>query len=391
MKIEKVSKNTPLFEAFLHLPYKIYKDDSEWIPPLISDIRAVFDVNHNKYLNEHNHQLWLLSDEGGNPIGRIAAFEKAESDDADDYKTGGVGFFECINQQEAANLLFQTAEKWLESKGFEAMDGPINIGERNRFWGLLVKKNISSSYGENYHPPYYRSLFENYGFRLYFEQNTFLINVSDVDKTRIGKLALFAQKRYGFRVEKVDIAQIDRFAEDFIRIYNPAWSHFNNFKPLTKEGVLQTFAEMKSVMDEDFVHFAYQGDQPAGVNVMIPEINQILKFCKGKTDWWNKLKLYYYFSTRKIDRVKGLVFGIHPDFQQKGVDALLVNASLESIRRKTHVSSGELSWIGGFNKRMMDLMFGMNGKVAKVHHTYRKPFHEGISVRPYQIKDGAAN
>ncbi len=123
--------------AFLELPVTVYANDPNWIRPLDKDVEEVFDVAKNKFFKQGECERWLLKDSNGKVIGRIAAFTNKKY--KNEQPTGGIGFFECINDQEAADFMFDHCKKWLEARGMEAMDGPINFGERDRWWGLLVK------------------------------------------------------------------------------------------------------------------------------------------------------------------------------------------------------------------------------------------------------------
>src|SRR5437879_5548558 len=127
-------------EDFLHLPLKIYAGSPFWIRPLDKDIEAVFDLKKNKTYRDGECIRWVLENSSGEVIGRIAAFyDRKNAKKGNDQPTGGIGFFECINNREAAFLLFDKCEEWLQSKGMEAMDGPVNFGSRDRWWGLLIE------------------------------------------------------------------------------------------------------------------------------------------------------------------------------------------------------------------------------------------------------------
>src|SRR5690606_38534386 len=156
------------------LPEQLYKNDPNWIQPLDKDIKQVFDAAKNKAFRNGEINRWILQNVDGKTIGRIAAFtNKKYKNKGDDIPVGGMGFFECINDQSAADLLFYTAKNWLQTKGMEAMDGPINFGERDRWWGLVTKGFQPPLYCMNYNPPYYVDLFKNYGFQLFFDQICF--------------------------------------------------------------------------------------------------------------------------------------------------------------------------------------------------------------------------
>ena len=170
-------ENKQHIRAFLDLPNTLYKGVKYYIKPLDKDIEAVFGAK-NKTLKYGEVKRWLLLD-GDTCIGRIAAFTNTKY--SSQFKgIGGIGFFECINNQEAANNLFNTATSWLKEKGMQGCDGPINFGEKDKFWGLLKSNfELSPCYGQNYNLAYYQQLFETYGFKEYYKQLIFLRSGSD--------------------------------------------------------------------------------------------------------------------------------------------------------------------------------------------------------------------
>ncbi len=178
MKLKEVRSASDKQE-FLEFPPFIYRNDPQWIRPLDKDVEQVFDPKKNKTFRHGELIRWLLQDDKGKTIGRIAAFVNKKTADKNEQPTGGIGFFDCIDNQDAANMLFNASIDWLKERGMEAVDGPINFGERDRWWGLLVEGFYEPVYCMNYNPPYYRKLFENFGFQPYFEQWCFSLNVPD--------------------------------------------------------------------------------------------------------------------------------------------------------------------------------------------------------------------
>ena len=177
MKLTEVKDKTTIRE-FLEVPKILYKNDPNWICPLDMEIENTFNPQKNACFNHGDARRWVLKSEQGELIGRIAAFYDDHKAHHNPQPTGGMGFFECINDQQAANLLFDTAKEWLTGKGMKAMDGPVNFGENFVNWGLLVEGFMPQGYGMTYNFPYYRSLFEDYGFKTYFEQYSFHDNFS---------------------------------------------------------------------------------------------------------------------------------------------------------------------------------------------------------------------
>ena len=160
-----------LEKEFLLVNVELNCTNPAYIRPLDKDINDVFDKEKNKTFRSGEAIRWILKNAGGERIGRIAAFtNKKYKNKGDDVPVGGIGFFDCINDQHAADMLFDVAKHWLMQRGMQAMDGPVNFGERDRWWGLVVKGHeLSPMYCMNFNPPYYISLFENYGFKNYFK------------------------------------------------------------------------------------------------------------------------------------------------------------------------------------------------------------------------------
>jgi hypothetical protein len=233
MQIREVNSKEDI-EGFIRLPYAINEGDANWIAPLRQDVEKVFDPTKNPFFSHGECARWILNDDNGKTIGRIAAFINKALAYTEDVPTGGCGFFEVIENKEAAFLLFDTAKKWLSERGMKAMDGPINFGERNAFWGLLVKGFTEPTYQMNYNPKYYKDFFEAYGFKDYFRQLSFGL---PVDMARPEKYNLFYERllKQGYRFEHAQKDKLEKYAEDFRVIYNQGWHNFHNFHEMDKE------------------------------------------------------------------------------------------------------------------------------------------------------------
>ena len=159
-------------QMFLDTARMIYKNDRTWVCPLDNEINAIFDPDKNAYFKHGELERWILL-ENDKPVGRIAGFIDYKIANSYEQPTGGIGYFECIDDQNAASLLFDTAREWLKERGMEAMDGPINFGETDKYWGLLVNGFTHPSFEVPYNPPYYKKLFEDYGFCTYYKMEGF--------------------------------------------------------------------------------------------------------------------------------------------------------------------------------------------------------------------------
>ena len=364
----------------------VYSGDEQYVFPLEDDIEFVFNPEKNSSYEQGEAIRWVITNDKGKPIGRIAAFYDLKNQPVNGYKVGGFGFFECIDDEEVAFKLFDTAKDWLISKGMQAMDGPINFGERDKFWGLLVEGFTQPTYLENYNPPYYQAFFEKYTGKLYIEQHTYGIDRESFDAKRFTKVAEWISRKPGFRFEHFKMAEVEKYAADFVSVYNQAWEKFVNFKPLTEEQVLNQLRAMRHILVEEFIWFGYINNEPAGIMVMIPDVNQILAKLSGKLDLWGKSRFLFYKSTMKMTRAKGLVFGVVPKYQKYGVETVMIYKFYKAVSKTWQYNHVELSWVGKFNERMATLMDNINAKVVKKHHTYRFLFDDSLPFESYKIK-----
>lgn len=363
----------------------IYEDDENYVYPLETDIEFVFSPKKNSSFDNGKAARWVVVDEKNQPVGRIAAFFDLNSQVENEYPVGGFGFFECVDDHEVAFKLFDTAKEWLEEHGMKAMDGPVNFGERDKFWGLLVDGFTQPTYLENYHKPYYKAFFEHYHFKIYIEQLTYQIDRQNFDAKRFTKIAEWISRKPGFRFEHFEMAKAEKYAEDFATVYNQAWVRFVNFKPITPALVLDSLRAMKHILIEDFIWFAYVNDEPAGIMAMIPDVNQVLANLDGKLDLAGKLKFLYYKKTTKMTRAKGLVFGVVPKYRKYGVETVMIYKFYKAVSQTWQYNTVELSWVGKFNERMAALMENINATVCKTHHTYRFLFDDSLPFEPYKI------
>jgi hypothetical protein len=386
MQLIEVS-TTKLAKEFLLVNAVVNKDNSNYIRPLDNDINDVFDPKKNKSFRFGEAIRWILKDDEGKHVGRIAAFiNKKYKNKGDDLPVGGIGFFDCINDQSAADMLFDVAKHWLSQKGMEAMDGPINFGERDRWWGVLVEGFQPPIYGLNYNFPYYKELFENYGFKKFYSQICFAIDPNkEINQKTLSRHAQLSQNTdYSARYLKKN--RLEKYATDFATVYNKAWAGHGGLKEMKKEQALILFRKMKPVMDEKIVWFAYYKDQPIGIFTNIPDLNQWFKYLNGKFDLWHKFKFLWIKWTKPNKKFTGLVFGIIPEFQGKGVDSYMINEAKMVIQKQTQYKEYEMLWIGEFNPKMINVAenFGDTYRSRKLI-TYRYLFDRTKEFKPHPV------
>ncbi|WP_040300112.1 hypothetical protein [Arcticibacter svalbardensis] len=360
-------------KQFLDVARIIYKDCKVWVSPLDNDIEAVFDPKKNNFHKHGRITRWVLKNASGDSIGRIAAFINEEKAFTYAQPTGGIGFFECIDDQLAADLLFDTAKAWLIENGMQAMDGPINFGENDTFWGLLVEGFTQPSYGMNYHHPYYKNLFTHYGFEALYEQITNHLDLSKPFPERFTKIANWVIKKPGYTFKPLDPKKLDEFALDFMEIYNDAWKNFDSFVPIKNSTIMETFNQMKIIMEPNLIWFAYVNNEPASFVVILPDANQIIKSFKGKLGIIEKLK-FLYFRWRGVSRMRAIVMGTKQAYQKHGLESALFIKLGEYVLPRNQYHELELSWVGDFNDKMLSLHEATGASFGKRHVTMRKIF-----------------
>lgn len=376
---------------FLLFPVKLYKNEKHWIRPLDVDINKVFDKEQNKNFRNGELIRWILKNDQDSVIGRVAAFINKKTVNKDnDQPTGAMGFFECINDKKAAFMLFEACKNWLEGRGMEAMDGPVNFGDRLQWWGLLVKGfEIDPNYNCNYQLPYYQAFFEDYGFKTYFEQITFARKVMDPLNPRLQEKAerIFRNSKYSFR--HMNLKEIDKYTEYFREIYNAAWASHKGVPKLSIQMAKHQMKQMKPIIDEKIMWFGFYEEKPIAFYIMLPEVNQIFKYVNGKMDLIGKLKFVWHTWRKTNKKMFGVVFGIVPEHQGKGVEGAII----ETVRRRVQgdyqrYEDFEMNWIGDFNVRMIHVAEQVGGDRAKIHKTYRYLFDRSKPFKRMPIIGG---
>ena len=369
-------------QQWMRLPWSIYANDPNWIPHLVQDVAKVFDPAKNKLLKPGSGpgqggtaERWILVDDTNTTIGRIAAFINPKTAHFEKQPTGGMGFFECINDRKAADLLLDTARDRLKTQGMEAMDGPINLGDRNMFWGLLIKNYTDPPiYGTNYNPAYYKELLEGYGFQVWFNQLFFkrsaLVPVQPIFHRKFKQL----ENDPDIRMHDSRGRSVEQIAEDLRTVYNDAWVDHENHKAMDEATSLKLVKAMKPVMDPRLIIFIRHKERPIAMYISLPELNEIFRHVNGNLNWWGKLKFLWYKKRGVVKTMTGIVFGVATEFQGKGIEGALIVYGEKFIVDKKLYQDTVLTWVGDFNPRMVKVCENLGAENYRTLATYRYLF-----------------
>jgi hypothetical protein len=388
MRAVKVQDKSTI-NTFHKVPDVIYANDDNYIAHIRQDIEKIFDTKKNKLYREGGvSERWVFYNDEGALIGRVAAFVNPRTANENDQPTGGMGFFESIDDQETANFIIDTAKNYLTEQGMEAMDGPVNFGERNQFWGCLTKNfTDANSYAMNYNPPYYPKLLEKYGFQTYFEQYLYfrdaLMPVQPIFIRKYNQLV----NEHKMTICDVRGFSIEKIAKDFRTVYNDAWGGKEDFKEMTESAAFKIIKSMKPVIDPRIVIFAYHDGEPVAFYVNIPELNEIFCYVNGNMNWIGKLKFLYHKWRRTPNTLVGIVFGVAKKWQSKGVEGAMIKFMGDAIQlpKTPMYTKTVLQWIGDFNPKMLKVCENLGGSRYREMKTYRYLFDRKKEFKRHPI------
>lgn len=374
-------------EEFIKVNVKMNASNPCYIRPLNVEVKNVFNPKKNKLFQYGEAKRWLLKNNSGQLLGRIAAFTNTKyKNKGTTFATGCIGFFDCINNQHAANILFNTAKEWLKSKGMQAIDGPVNFGDRDKWWGLMVEGfNKPPAYGMSFNPPYYEALFEQYGFKNYYNQYYYALQVSTPLPPRFEERHARFKSRPEYRAEHIKISQLEKYAHDFVTVYNMAWAQHQENKEISFQQAMRMFKTMRPIMDARIIWFAYYKNEPIAMWINIPDLNEYFKHFNGKFGWREKLQLMMMKRKHACKRFLGVAFGIVPKFQGSGIDSFMIQEASFIIQRKHLYDEFEMGWAADWNPKMINIYKSLGGTQSRRMVTYRYLIDSSIPFERHPI------
>ena len=365
--------NDSLKNQFINFPYKLYKDEPNWVPPLRFDVRNNLDTKKNPLYHHTKIELWLAFRDG-EIVGRIAGIINEAHKKFHKDKVGFFGFFECINNQDVANMLLDKAAEFCSNNGMNTMRGPVNPSTNDEC-GLLIdafdKPNVMLM---TYNFKYYAELLENYGFQKAKDLYAIwvpaeVITYPSMEKyNRISDLIL---KREDLEIRKVNMKDFINEVQRVREVYNDAWQDNWGFVPMTEDEFMFIAKNLKMVVDPDFVYFAIKKGtgETVGFSLSLPDNNQAIMGLNGKLFPFGIFK--FLSQRKKIDQIRVIIMGVKQGYQKKGIDAVFYRDTIVTGNKKG-VKGAEVSWILEDNMPMMQTAMNMGGKVYKTYRIYDK-------------------
>lgn len=354
---------------FLEFPYRHYKGDKHWIAPLKMEQKKLIDTKKNLFYKNGNIALFI-AEQNGEICGRIAAIEDHRYNKYHQTQTGFFGFFECIDDESVAHLLFKVAADWLQERGYTDLLGPASPSMMDEI-GILVKGfDHDPSFLMPYHKPYYDRLIKSAGFEKAMDMYAFRVTQASVDMSRMYKAEQIVRRRLPrLRIREVDPKNLESEVQIVRHIYNKAWASNWGFIPLTEDEFSSLAKDLKLILDPNIAHIAEINGKPVAFSIAFPDLNQVLKHMNGTLFPSGIFKLLWHRS--KINQIRTALMGVIPEYQGKGIDALLHKEAISNGLEVGYQSS-ELSWILETNKNMLRVAQRIGAKPEKKYRMYSK-------------------
>jgi len=380
LSVRKVSTEAER-QAFLRMPWQVYRDDPNWVAPLWKEHVNFFDPAHNmelRHIDMESYVAWR----GDQPVGTIIAFINHAYNEGQGENAGWFGQFEVLEDEEAAHALLKTAEDWVRARGANKIMGPAQFSS-NGEWGLLIEGfDTPPMIMMTHAKPYAQRFVESYGFQKamdlwawYFDTEKFGGRKADKLPEKIVRVAKKVQQRYDYQLIKPNMRDFEPWVEKIKRIYNAAWEKNWGFVALSDEEVEHLKENLKPMVDPHIVCFIeHKGDTVAFAAPVINLYEPLKKVRAkpGEPAWWQLLRLIWHWKIAGRSRsVRVFLMGILEEHRGKGMDALLYYEML-----KAGMTAGyrdiEMSWILETNDMMNRSIALLGAERYKTYRVYEK-------------------
>jgi len=358
-------------KAFIKLPWRLYRSQPNWVPPLLSERRRILDRGYNPFF-EHAEAEYFLAWRDDRPVGRITAQVDRNFNEFQGNDWGMFGFFESEDDPEVASALLTTAERWLRARGRDRMVGPMDFTTNDECGVLIEGHDRTPIILTPWTHPYYPGLLEGAGLTKAMDLLMWELHISERESVHpaLWELADKVESEHGIRVRPMRKRNLQEEIGRFLEVYNAAWERNWGFVPLTEAEVRHYAKDLKPILDENWAFVAEKDGETVGAALTIPDYNQVLHHLNGrllpfgwaKALWWR----------RRIDRVRVFALGVKPEYQHTGVAARFYQRHYESAER-TPQKGGEMGWILETNEPMNRAMEGMGGRVVRRFRLYERP------------------
>jgi GNAT superfamily N-acetyltransferase len=358
-------------KEFLSFPYQLYKEHKFWVPPLMMEQKKLIDTRQNPFYDEADLAMFVAT-LNGKTAGRIAAIHNKAYNRYHKTNIGFFGFFDCVDDQRICNLLIKAVGDWFSERGITEVIGPTSPGMMDVIGVLVEGFEYEPGLLMPYNFPYYDRLLEGAGLYKAMDLFAYRVTKQTVTLDRMARAAEIVRSRLpNLVIRNIDLKNFDSEVAIIQELFNKAWAQNWGFVPLSEKQFKFIAKDLKTVIDPNFAHVAEVDGRPVAFSVALPDLNQALKHIDGKLFPFGLLKLLYY--ARKIRQVRTALMGVLPEYQGRGIDALLHKQTIENGLVKGF-ESAELSWILESNVDMIRVAERIGAFVEKRYRMYHRSF-----------------
>ncbi len=371
--IEAVDTRKGMSE-YVQFPFRLYRNDPYWVPPLIEERLAYFDAKKNPLWEHARYQLFVARREG-QIVGTIGGVVNDNHNRVHHELAGGWGFFESVDDPEVAGVLLQAAEDWCRLQGMNLVRGPLNFSMNDEVGMLIDGFDSSPMVMMTHNPRYYPSLIECHGYVKAMDLFAWIYDIKhglEAAPEKLYRVSKKAMERQGLRVRKIDMRRFDAEVALVKAAYNSAWEKNWGFVPMTDHEIDHLARSLKPMIDPNLIFVAETEDgKPAGVSLTLPDLHQALKRSGGGHMWPLGLPKFL-LNRRHIDQVRLMIMGMMEQYRGRGADALFyLETAQEALRRGYKRLEG--SWILETNTMMNQIIERLGGAKYKTYRIYEKP------------------
>jgi GNAT superfamily N-acetyltransferase len=352
---------------FLGLPYRLYRDAPQFVPPLRRERRDLFSKDRHPFF-AHADAAFFVARRAGRPLGRIEAVVNHAYAACHDARTGFFGAYECENDPAASNALLDAAATWLRARGRRVMRGPFTHSQNEEYAMLVEGHDARPAVQLAYNPPYYADLLAGYGLRRARDLHAWWADTDGAVEPRLLRVAEAVRKRGRVQIRPLRLDDYDAEVGRAERLLNEVLAATRGFVPVTSAELRFASRQFRAVLQPELVLFAEVGGVPAGIVLAMPDLNQALADVPGGRLFpfgWIRLAR----ALRRIDHLRLLALGVRPAYRRRGIEALLC-LELRDAARRLGYRGGELSMVWEDNEAIHGTIAAMGGRRTKTYRIY---------------------
>lgn len=358
-------------KLFIDFPHKLFKGDKNYVPELFIAQRDLLTPGKHPF-HEHSEIQTFLAYRKNKIVGRIAAILNNNHNKFNHTKDGFFGFFDCVDDVEVAERLFEAAKKWLKEKGTNTLIGPVNFST-NETCGLLIEGRDSlPMIMMTYNPAYYLKFFEANGFHKKTDLIAYAFGKNGYDDKPFRMMQLLQERltKRNITIRKINLKEFKEEAKKIREVYNSAWDKNLGFVPMTDKEFDYLAKDLKLLIDPDFCLVAEKEGKIIGFALAVPDLNQILvRIKRGRLLPFGLIKLL--FLKKKINGLRIIALGVVKEYRKMGIEACFYGTIIKSYREK-NFERAEASWILEDNVLMNKALQQINGVPYKRYRIFEK-------------------